>query len=265
VLRLHNQDPAPLVSAAPGSRQVPEAVRVMRVPFHGPSFADAVGSIRDMIRGTDTHQVILANAHTLNLAWHDPAYRRLLERADLVLRDGVGVEIAARLRGRPLEVNFCGTDFVARLLGALVAERPRVFLYGARPGVAAAAGAALIARAPGMRLVGVENGFGDRVAVAARIRAACPDVLLVALGNPLQEFWIAEHLRALDARVAIGVGALFDYLAGRVRRAPRWVRALRSEWVFRMLMEPRRLAQRYLVGNPVFLWRSLLTLGEERR
>jgi exopolysaccharide biosynthesis WecB/TagA/CpsF family protein len=116
-----------------------------------------------------------------------------------------------------------------------------------------------------MRLVGVENGFGDRVAAAARIRAACPDVLLVALGNPLQEFWIAEHLRALDARVAIGVGALFDYLAGRVRRAPRWVRALRSEWVFRMLMEPRRLAQRYLVGNPVFLWRSLLTLGEERR
>jgi exopolysaccharide biosynthesis WecB/TagA/CpsF family protein len=103
----------------------------------------------------------------------------------------------------------------------------------------------------------VVDGYVDPYTVAERVRAARPDVLLVALGNPLQECWIDANLAQLDARVAIGVGALFDYLAGRVVRAPRWVRALRGEWLFRLLVEPRRLWRRYVLGNPQFLWRVL--------
>jgi exopolysaccharide biosynthesis WecB/TagA/CpsF family protein len=150
-----------------------------------------------------------------------------------------------------------GTDFIPDLLAALGDLRPRVFLYGAAPGIADRAARVLEGRCPGLRVVGTDHGFGDATVVVARVRAARPDVLLVALGNPLQEAWIADHLRSLDARVAIGVGALFDYLSGNVRRAPTWVRTLRCEWLFRLALEPGRLWRRYVLGNPRFLWRVL--------
>jgi exopolysaccharide biosynthesis WecB/TagA/CpsF family protein len=111
-----------------------------------------------------------------------------------------------------------------------------------------------------VRIVGTEHGYGGADDVVARVREARPDLLLVALGNPRQEQWIAANLDRLNARVAIGVGALFDYLSGNVVRAPRWMLgSMRSEWIFRLLVEPRRLWRRYLLGNPKFLWRLVTT------
>jgi exopolysaccharide biosynthesis WecB/TagA/CpsF family protein len=235
----------------------PPAVRVLGVPFWNLSFAEAVRAVRGMLDDGRTHQVVLANAQTLNLAHERPAYRRLLAEASLVLRDGVGVELAALLHGRRLAHNFVGTDFVPDLLGALADVEPRVFLYGAAPGVAVEAGRALERRHRAVRVVGTAAGYGNGTDVLARIQESAPDILLVALGNPRQEEWIAAHLAELPPGVAIGVGALFDYLAGRVPRAPRWMLALRLEWVFRLAVEPRRLWRRYVVGNPKFLWRVL--------
>jgi exopolysaccharide biosynthesis WecB/TagA/CpsF family protein len=243
------------VAAADVAPDVP--VRILGVPFRGLSHGEAVARIRDLIHSSGSHHVVLANAHTVNVACDWPEYRMVLERASLVLRDGVGVALGARWLGQPLPTNFCGTDFVPALLTSIATERVGIFLYGAAPGVAAAAGRALVARAPRLRIEGVVDGYVDPYTVAERVRAARPDVLLVALGNPLQECWIDANLAQLDARVAIGVGALFDYLAGRVVRAPRWVRALRGEWLFRLLVEPRRLWRRYVLGNPQFLWRVL--------
>jgi exopolysaccharide biosynthesis WecB/TagA/CpsF family protein len=234
---------------------MPETVRILGVPVAALSFAEAALRVRDLIASGGSHQIVLANAHTLNLAWDDPAYRRVLTDATLVLRDGIGLELASRIARRPLQVNFVGTDFVPALLGALGDIRPRVFLYGAAPGTAEGAARALEGRCPGIRIVGTEHGFGDATEVVARVRAARPDVLLVALGNPVQEAWIARHLASLDARVAIGVGALFDFLSGKVRRAPAWVRAARCEWIYRLALEPARMWHRYVVGNPRFLWR----------
>ncbi len=236
-------------------RAAPTVVEVLGVPFASVSFADAAVLIRGLLASGEGRRVVLANAHTLNLAWESHAYRETLRRADLVLRDGIGVEIASMLAGRRLAHNFVGTDFVPRLLAALGDLEPRVFLYGAAPGVAERAAETLAGRCPRVRIVGVADGYGARDVVALRIAQLRPDVLLVALGNPLQEQWIEANLERVHARVAIGVGALFDYLAGRVRRAPRWVLALRSEWLFRLLTEPRRLARRYLIGNVQFLWR----------
>jgi N-acetylglucosaminyldiphosphoundecaprenol N-acetyl-beta-D-mannosaminyltransferase len=232
-------------------------VPILGIPFSVLSYDAAVQRIRDMIRSDEGHHVVLANAHTLNAAYEDGAYRRTLQQASLVLRDGLGVELAALLAGVRLAHNFIGTDFVPQLLRSLADLRPGVFLYGAALGVAAEAAAVLRQRCPGVRIVGVEHGYVESASVIERIRAARPDILLVALGNPLQEQWIAAHLSELNARVAIGVGALFDYLAGRVPRAPQWVRQLRAEWLFRLAVEPRRLWRRYLVGNVQFLWRVL--------
>jgi len=241
-----------------------DVVHVLGVPFSALSFEGAVAQIRTMIARGGAHQVVIANAHTLNLASRDPEYHRILREAALVLRDGVGVELAALLQRRRLPYNFVGTDFIPRLLAHLSDVRPRVFLYGAAPGVAEAAAQVLATRCPGVHVVGTEHGFGDRGAAVRRVAASQADLTLVALGNPLQEKWIAAHLPRLGTRVAIGVGALFDYLAGRVRRAPRWVLALRSEWVFRLLVEPRRLWRRYLFGNCVFLWRVAADVRQAR-
>jgi exopolysaccharide biosynthesis WecB/TagA/CpsF family protein len=244
------------LSVAPATLDLgPPAVRVLGVPFWNVSFADAVRAIRGMLEDERAHQVVLANAHALNLACERPAYRRILAGASLVLRDGVGVELAALLHGHRLVHNFVGTDFIPDLLGALADVTPRVFLYGAASGVAAEAARVLERRHPAIRVVGTAAGYGDEAEVLARVRDAAPNVVLVALGNPRQEQWIAAHLDELPPGVAIGVGALFDYLAGRVPRAPRWVLALRGEWLFRLAVEPRRLWRRYVVGNPKFLWR----------
>jgi exopolysaccharide biosynthesis WecB/TagA/CpsF family protein len=238
---------------------------VLGVPFTLCSFGTAVEQVRDMLSVGRPHQVVLANAHTLNLAADDPAYRRVLQDADLVLRDGVGVELAARLAGVDAGHNFVGTDFVPALLASLGPDQLRVFLFGARPGVAEQAAAALEGGAAHVRVVGTASGFGTFAQVGAQVRATRPDVLLVALGNPMQERWIHEHRGQLGVPVSVGVGALFDYLAGQVPRAPRLVLALRAEWIFRLLVEPKRLWRRYVMGNPRFVWRLIRSRRREQR
>lgn len=212
-------------------------------------------------------RLFLANAHTLNLACSTPGLREALASADVVLNDGVGMDLCARLRGRPFFYDFNGTDLVPRLLAAC-SERGlplRTFLFGARPGRADLAAERLTAEYPPLRVVGVRDGYHrDDEAVVAAINAARPDLLLVALGNPTQEEWIASNAARLDAGVAIGVGALFDFLSGATQRAPAALRALRLEWTFRLLLEPRRMFRRYVIGNPLFLWRALTWPGEPR-
>jgi exopolysaccharide biosynthesis WecB/TagA/CpsF family protein len=203
------------------------------------------------------------NAHTLNLAWADTAFHSVLRRASLVLNDGVGLSLAARAKGERFAHNFNGTD----LFPAVFRHRTelglplRVFLYGARPGRAVEEHARVIAAAyPEVVVVGTLDGHAPRAEeeIVAAVNAARPDLLLVALGNPLQEVWIDRALPRLEVGVVSGVGALLDFLSGAVPRAPAWVRAVRAEWAYRLAREPRRLFARYVVGNPLFLARVLL-------
>lgn len=199
--------------------------------------------------------VAFCNAHTAEIALKDEAFARALERF-LVVNDGIGVEIGARLlEGRGFPENLNGTDFLPRLFGDL-SWPARVYLLGAKPGVAEAAATAFAARFPNYVDAGARDGYfakDEGRAVAAAVGAAAPDIVLVALGNPAQEMFIAEHFDALGAGAAFGVGALLDFAAGRVSRAPDWVRALRAEWLYRLAQEPRRLARRYLVDTFLFL------------
>ena len=255
---------APLPGDGPIAAAGDGRVMVLGVPFAVGSFERAVEPIGDMIDAARPRHLVLANAHTLNLAYDDPAYRRVLQTASLVLRDGVGVELAMRLAGQRPHHNFVGTDFVPHLLAALGRRELRVFLFGAEPGVADAAARALVRQAPNVRVVGTAAGRGAFARVVQLVRAARPHVLLVALGNPLQERWIHDNLARLGVPLSIGVGALFDYLAGRVRRAPGWMLQLRAEWLFRLVVEPRRLWRRYLMGNPRFVWRVFRSRRREQ-
>jgi beta-1,4-glucosyltransferase len=193
--------------------------------------------------------VFFANANFVVRCGH----LREATRADpgiLVLNDGLALDIAARLRfGAPFRDNLNGTDFTPALLAGL--RRPaRVYLVGG--GETAVAGAAsAFARLPRVEIAGVQDGFtlwADEAGAVARIAAARPDILLVALGNPRQEDWILRHREALGAPLILAVGALFDFASRRVPRAPALVRRLRLEWAHRLLLDPRRLAGRYTLG-----------------
>ncbi len=204
-------------------------------------------------------RVAFANAHLINLAVDAPEYSRLLS-GFLVLPDGIGVELGSRLlHGEAFPANLNGTDFTPLLL----ASAPRaltVALVGARPGVAEKAARALAALDPRHRIEAFSDGYfdaADEARLLDRLERERPDVLLVAFGNPLQERWIASRIDGRHCAVALGVGALFDFLAGETKRAPAWVRAARLEWLWRLGLEPGRLWRRYVLGNPLFLARML--------
>ena len=164
-----------------------------------------------------------------------------------VVNDGLGMDLAARMvHGQRFQENLNGTDFIPRLLRGSPLPL-KVFLFGARPEVVRDASRA-IERRFGQEVVGACSGYGvDNTEVCAQIRAAQPDVVLVALGNPLQERWILDHAMKMPPALYVGVGALFDFLAQRAVRAPIWVRRMRLEWLFRLCQEPGRLWKRYTI------------------
>jgi exopolysaccharide biosynthesis WecB/TagA/CpsF family protein len=212
----------------------------------------------------DTHQhgkIAFCNAHTANLAY-DNAQLQATLASFTVLADGIGVDIAARiLHKKPFSANLNGTDFVPALIASCT--RPvTVAMLGAEPGVALRARDALQQKFPQHRVTTVQHGFATPDETAAFLRnleQEPVDILLVAMGNPRQEQFIAQRVTGHHATLAIGVGALFDFIAGEVPRAPQWIRSLRMEWLFRLAQEPARLFGRYVLGNPLFLWRVLLT------
>ena len=202
-----------------------------------------------------TTRVAFLNAHGANIARKDQRFFSSLRKC-IVLNDGIGVDIASLwLYGHRFPENLNGTDFTIDYL-AQTRRSYRIFLLGARPRVVAQAAVRLAARVGRHRIVGYHDGYfgvDDLAKIAADIRQSGADMLLVALGNPKQEVLIAEHLEETGCQVAFGVGALFDFVSGTVPRAPAWLRTCRLEWLFRLMLEPRRLWRRYFLGNVTFL------------
>ena len=189
----------------------------------------------------------------------DAAYAAAVNGAALVLADGVGDLCAARILGTPLPGRVAGADLVPRLLARLAERGGSVFLYGARPGVAERAGESLQSACPGLRIAGTENGYiSDETALFAALEQKKPDLLLLGLGAPRQELWMAENRQRTPA-VMIGVGGLLDVFAGDIPRAPESWQRLGLEWLYRLLREPRRFKR--VIRLPKIL---LLALRERR-
>lgn len=248
--------PQPLMTATSDALPTPlDSITILGVPVNVATGEAVLETIR-LQRSQQLH-VAYVNAHSLNLSWQDPCFRQALGQFDLVLNDGLGISMAARMRGVSFEENLNGSDFTRRILRLAATEQWTVFLYGGQRGVATEAKARLEKMIPNLRIVGTEDGYSlPAEDVAARVRRTGAHVLLVALGQPRQELWLREHLAATGCGVGIGVGAFLDFTARRVRRAPAWMNRLGIEWLFRLALEPSRLWRRYLVGNPLFLWRA---------
>ena len=224
---------------------------------------DAVGALVERGRGGF---VVTPNVDHVVLAERDLDFRAAYAAAALSLADGQPVVWASHLLGHPVPEKVSGSDLVWPLMERAAARGWRVFLLGAGPGVAEEAARRLRER-PGVNVAGTaapfltaRGGDGEGAAeAAAAIRAARPHLVLVAFGAPKQELWMSRNAGALAPAVLLGVGASVDFLAGRVRRAPRWISRAGLEWLWRLLKEPRRLWRRYLVDDPGFV----LILGRQ--
>ncbi|MFT5173798.1 MAG: exopolysaccharide biosynthesis WecB/TagA/CpsF family protein [Gammaproteobacteria bacterium] len=232
------------------------------------SMRQAVDWIIQRARQRQKTLLNFVNAHGLNTACRQPIYRRVLQRSDRLLPDGSGVKLALRLQGKVLTENLNGTDLFPHLCCAAAEHGLSIYLLGAGPGVAEQAAANMIRRFPQLRIAGTRDGYfrdEQHAEVIETINASGADVLLVAMGVPRQELWLAQHLDCLQTSINMGVGGLFDFYAERISRAPLWLRRLGMEWTWRLLQEPSRMWRRYVLGNPEFVLRALFDAAHIRR
>jgi N-acetylglucosaminyldiphosphoundecaprenol N-acetyl-beta-D-mannosaminyltransferase len=239
---------------------LPPPVWVWGLPLAPLNFAEALAHTERLIRERVPRYVITANLHYAMLTAHEPRLDAVNRGAAFIVADGMPLVWASRLQPRRLPERVTGSDMVPALCSLAAARGYRVFFLGGAPDVAADLGPRLQERFHGLQVAGIEAPpFRPLTAVEQaelfdRIRAARPDLLFVAFGQPKGELWIAEHHRTLGVPVSIQVGATVDFLAGRVPRAPRWQQRLGLEWVYRLYQEPGRLARRYL-DNGLFALR----------
>ncbi|MGH7995599.1 MAG: WecB/TagA/CpsF family glycosyltransferase [Opitutaceae bacterium] len=235
---------------APGCAQA-LPISLLGVTFDPLTIGDAVERAAAAVAGRRPHFFVTANVDFLVKARRDRELRRVLLGADHVLCDGTPLLWASRWLGNALPGRAAGSDLVPELIRRAAERGWRIFFLGGTPEVAADAAHRVEVEHPGLPAVAHFSppfrpfGPEDDAEIAARIKAAAPDLLFVSFGCPKQEKWIAAHYRQLGVPVTMGVGATVDFLAGRVCRAPRWMRRGGIEWGFRLAREPRRLFRRY--------------------
>jgi N-acetylglucosaminyldiphosphoundecaprenol N-acetyl-beta-D-mannosaminyltransferase len=242
--------------------------------FDDVTMGEATARIVELARMRDKPRyVCTGNLDHLAIAAADPEFRRAYEEADLVVADGAPVVWLAKLGGTPLKERVAGSDLFWTLGGASANEGISLFFLGGAPGAAEAAKDVLERRYPGAKIVGTycppfetfsTDEEQDRIRDA--VKAAAPDVLLVAFGAPKQEKWIAKNKERLGVPVAIGVGGSFEMASGALKRAPVWMQRVGLEWFYRFAQEPRRLFQRYIVRDVPHLGKAAAkTLGARAR
>ncbi|MDW8104003.1 MAG: WecB/TagA/CpsF family glycosyltransferase [Armatimonadota bacterium] len=241
----------------PVQERIP-AVSLFGVRVHAVSMEEAVRHVLRFVREGVPRQVVTADSSMVVMAQEDAHLRDIINHADLVTPDSIGILWACRRRGIALPERVSGVDLVARLAQVSAQTGLRLYFLGAKPGVAEEAARRLQAYYPGVCIVGCQHGYFPPKAepeVVEHIREARPDVLCVAMGIPKQEKWIALYREALKVPVSIGVGGTFDVLSGRVRRAPLWMQRIGMEWLWRVGHNPRKISKVMLL--PRFAWMAI--------
>ena len=235
-------------------------VNVLGVGIDNLTLSEAVDKALSLISEHRCAYMVTPNPEIVMAAWDDPKVSKAIENADLVIPDGVGVMQAARILGTPLREHMPGIDAATEIIKRLASRGASVFLYGARPGVAEKAAERMKQRFPGLVICGTNDGYGnDDGAVVSKINAAKPDFVMVCLGVPKQELWMAKHAAKLDAGLMAGLGGTIDVFSGQVKRAPLIWQKLKLEWLYRCFEEPKRF--RKIKRIPQFIikaWRKRL-------
>ena len=219
-------------------------IDVLGVGFDNLTLEEAAQAGAGFVEGDGFHYAVTPNPEFILAARKDPAFRQVLLDADLVLPDGIGVIYSAKLLGRPLKGRAPGIEFAQQLIAWMAKNGTRLFLLGAKPGVAELAAANLKTQYPGLIVCGTHDGyFQEDEPVVEAIRAAAADVVFVCLGAPKQEFWMAKNGPASGAHLMVGLGGSLDVFAGVVDRAPEGFQKLGLEWLYRLMKEPKRFGR----------------------
>lgn len=225
---------------------------ILGVGFDDLTLEEAVARGTAFLEEDRFHYVVTPNPELVDRASREGAFREALNGADLVLPDGIGVIYAARILGRPLKGRCPGIDFASGLMASMAAGGKRLYLLGAKPGVAEQAAQRLQAAYPGLVIAGTHDGyFKDDAAVAEEIRKTGADVVFVCLGAPKQELWMKKFGPATGAHLLCGLGGSLDVFAGVVERAPKFWSDHGLEWFYRLCREPRRIGR--MMKLPLFL------------
>ena len=250
----------------------PERVNVLGVGISVLNQTRAREILFDAVRQGRRGYVAVTGVHGVTEAQGDAGFRAILNRALLCTPDGMPMVWMGRLRGHRTMGRVYGPDLMLNLSGHSAAEGFTHFYYGGNPGVAEELRRTMEGKFPGLRVVGTycppfrPLDAAERANLCAMVSELRPDFFWVGLSTPKQEKFMDEYLPLLSgAKVLLGVGAAFDLLTGRVRQAPRWMQRAGLEWFYRLVQEPRRLARRYLVNNPLFLGRILMQLTGARK
>ena len=234
----------------------PAKVNVLGVAVDKLTLNEALQRVEAFLKEDRLHLIVTANPEIIMLARQDEQFAKILEQADLVTADGIGLVIGARILGEDLPERVTGIDLSSGIFRLAREKGWSFYLLGAAPGVAEAAAAQLVDKYPGLKITGWNHGyFQDSEPILREIEARRPDILLVALGMGRQEKWVWEHGHRLPVKLAIGVGGSLDVYAGRVQRAPELFQRLGLEWLYRLVRQPSRLGRMLVL--PVFLWKVL--------
>lgn len=231
---------------------VQKRIDVLGIGFDNLSMDEAVKAAIDCIHCHSGAWAVTPNPEIVMLARSNPALSEAIEKAALVVPDGIGIIYAAKILRTPLRSKLPGIDLACGIMRKLSEEAGRVYLLGAKPGIAEKAAETLLTNYPGLIICGMHNGyFNDDEPIIASIRDVRPDLLLVCLGAPKQELWMCSHAAELDVGLMIGLGGSLDVFAGAVQRAPQSWQKLGLEWLYRLLKEPKRIGR--MMKLPLFL------------
>lgn len=236
-----------------------DTVELFGLSFDRLTRAQAAEAVVALAQSGGKHYVVKPYSEFIPRTRRDPRVREVLTDASLCLADGVGIIWASRFLGRPLPQAMRGIDFTWEMLAAIDRADLSVFLLGGREAEVRLTEERIRKRLPNLRINGAHQGHlarSESENVLRAINAASPDVLLVAMGFPRQELWIAKHLPSLSVRVAVAEGGSFSFISGSVSRAPRWMRRAGLEWAYRLLRQPWRLRRQ--LALPVFAWLVLV-------
>jgi N-acetylglucosaminyldiphosphoundecaprenol N-acetyl-beta-D-mannosaminyltransferase len=234
-------------------------VTVAGIAIDNMTMAEAISSIEEMIRKGEPSYVVTPNVDCIVKLQKDSEFRHIYEEAACLLPDGMPLLWASKFLRTPLREKVSGSDLVPKIAEIAAQKGYKLFFLGGRPGAAQKAKEAMEKRFPSINVVGVysppfgfEHNAGENKKIERMIKETAPDILFVGLGTPKQEKWIHGHYKELGVPVCSGVGVTFEFMAGMVRRAPCWMQRSGLEWLWRLMVEPRRLWKRYLIDDMQF-------------
>ncbi|MEA2012944.1 MAG: WecB/TagA/CpsF family glycosyltransferase [Verrucomicrobiota bacterium] len=241
--------------------QYNDKINLFDLHFLNVTMENAVELIKMTIQQNKKKMICFVNPDCLNKIFSDKEYFDILNTADHVFPDGIGIHIACKMISNPLLENVNGTDMLPFICKMLTKKKYSMFLLGGKQGITEKMKKNLEEKYNGINIAGHHHGYFDRDSeneeIIEKINKSGANILLVAFGVPLQEKWIANNLENLQTNVILGVGGLFDFYSGNIPRAPKWMREVGLEWTYRLMQEPRRMWRRYIIGNPLFIYRVI--------